>query len=179
VTRSFALRLSCALLIAVAGGCDAAPKRLGSADVSSVELPTAPPVATVTSSSSTATASASAAERKLIGGTPVDEQTLIEAPVISVKNGALRLDEELVLNEKDLAAFADKLQRIEPLLLKLRGNRSAWRELRPSKEFPGVVIIDVADSTPAMLVKSVFQTAAFAGYPNVKFVVKTPPASSP
>ena len=40
----------------------------------------------------------------------------------------------------------------------------------------GVVVLAIDQGTPAVVVKSVFQTAAFAGYPNVSFMVKSLPA---
>ena len=45
------------------------------------------------------------------------------------------------------------------------------KQINPGKEFPGVVILQVDKRVPALVVKSVFQTAAFAGYPNVSFMV--------
>jgi hypothetical protein len=42
-----------------------------------------------------------------------------------------------------------------------------------------VAILQIDQQVPALVVKSVFQTAAFAGYPNVSFMVrKLPKASS-
>jgi len=43
------------------------------------------------------------------------------------------------------------------------------RDIR--KEFPGVVILQIDQDVQAIVVKSVFQTAAFAGYPNISFMV--------
>ena len=43
----------------------------------------------------------------------------------------------------------------------------------PGKDFPGVVVLQVDQDVQAVVVKSVFQTAAFAGYPNVSFMVNT------
>jgi penicillin-binding protein 2 len=38
-------------------------------------------------------------------------------------------------------------------------------------EFPGVVVLEIDQDVQAVVVKSVFQTAAFAGYPRVSFMV--------
>jgi hypothetical protein len=46
-----------------------------------------------------------------------------------------------------------------------------WKQLHPGKEFPGVVVLQIDQDVTAVVVKSVFQTAAFAGYPNVSFMV--------
>jgi hypothetical protein len=42
-----------------------------------------------------------------------------------------------------------------------------------------VAILQVDQNVPALVVKSVFQTAAFAGYPNVSFMVGKIPRSGP
>ena len=43
--------------------------------------------------------------------------------------------------------------------------------------FPGVVVLQIDQDVQAIVVKSVFQTAAFAGYPNVSFMVGKLPKS--
>ena len=52
-----------------------------------------------------------------------------------------------------------------------------WKQLHPGKDFPGVVVLQVDQDVPAVVVKSCFQTAAFAGYPNVSFMVNQLPKS--
>lgn len=127
-----------------------------------------------------AIASATSSARALtLGGAPVDEEALIDAPLIAIRNGELRVDGDLIVNRKDLAAHGTEVRRVEPLFTKLRDQRARWLELQAGKSFPGVVIIDADDSTPALLVKSVFQTAAYSGYPNVSFIVRKPGASPP
>ena len=64
------------------------------------------------------------------------------------------------------------MPRIDELFNALRAMKDDWKKLNPSaKEFPGVVILQVDKEVPAVVVKSVFQTAASAGYPNVSFMV--------
>jgi biopolymer transport protein ExbD len=66
---------------------------------------------------------------------------------------------------------ANRLQRIEELFNILKNKRELWKQLNPGKEFPGVIVLQVDRKVQALVVKSVFQTAAFAGYPNVSFMV--------
>jgi biopolymer transport protein ExbD len=66
---------------------------------------------------------------------------------------------------------ANRLQRVEELFNILKNKRELWKQLNPGKEFPGVIVLQVDRKVQALVVKSVFQTAAFAGYPNVSFMV--------
>ena len=64
-----------------------------------------------------------------------------------------------------------RMQRIDELFNILKSKREIWKQLHPGKDFPGVVILQVDQDVQAVVVKSVFQTAAFAGFPNVSFMV--------
>lgn len=66
---------------------------------------------------------------------------------------------------------ANRLQRVEELFNILKNKRELWKQLNPGKDFPGVIVLQVDRKVPALVVKSVFQTSAFAGYPNVSFMV--------
>jgi len=66
---------------------------------------------------------------------------------------------------------ANRLQRVEELFNILKNKRELWKQLNPGKDFPGVIVLQVDRKVQALVVKSVFQTAAFAGYPNVSFMV--------
>jgi hypothetical protein len=46
-----------------------------------------------------------------------------------------------------------------------------WMQVRPNRSFPGECTLAIDQEEPAVVVKSVFQTAAFAGYPRVSFLV--------
>jgi len=98
------------------------------------------------------------------------------APVVSVSGSAILVDGESAGNT---LAIQDsrRLQRIEELFAKLEVKRRTWKERAPGKEFPGVVILQIDQEVPAIVVKSVFQTAAFAGFPNVSFMVDPIPKS--
>jgi hypothetical protein len=70
---------------------------------------------------------------------------------------------------------ADRLQRIDELFNILKAKRELWKQTHPGKEFPGVVVLQVDQNVRAVVVKSVFQTSAFAGFPNVSFMVNNIP----
>ena len=66
---------------------------------------------------------------------------------------------------------ANRLQRVDELFNVLKNKRELWKQINPGKEFPGVAVLQVDRRVPALVVKSVFQTAAFAGYPSISFMV--------
>jgi hypothetical protein len=70
------------------------------------------------------------------------------------------------------------MQRIDELFNILKSKRELWKQTHPTKEFPGVVLLQIDQNIKAVIVKSVFQTAAFAGFPNVSFMVNSLPKSS-
>jgi hypothetical protein len=65
------------------------------------------------------------------------------------------------------------MQRIDELFNILKSKRELWKSVQggSGKAFPGVCVLQVDEKVPALVVKSVFQTSAFAGYPNVSFMV--------
>ena len=65
-----------------------------------------------------------------------------------------------------------RLQKIDELFNLLGAKRELWKQVQPNKPFSGVCILQVDQDASALVVKSVFQTAAFAGYPNVSFLVR-------
>ena len=70
------------------------------------------------------------------------------------------------------------MQRIDELFNILKSKRELWKQTHPGKEFPGVVVLQVDQDVQAVVVKSVFQTAAFAGFPNVSFMVNMLPKTA-
>jgi hypothetical protein len=66
---------------------------------------------------------------------------------------------------------ANRLAKVDELFSVLKNKRELWKQINPGKEFPGVAILQVDRKVPALVVKSVFQTSAFAGYPNISFMV--------
>ena len=109
---------------------------------------------------------------------PKAENTIdmIDAPMVAINGSQILVDGAAAGNTH---AIEDnkRLQRIDELFNILKGKREVWKQLHPGKDFPGVVVLQVDQDVPAVVVKSTFQTAAFAGYPNVSFMVDQLPKS--
>lgn len=117
---------------------------------------------------STGSASPSGSMR-FVGAPEPSEMDLVDAPWVK-----LTADHKILVDDGEIATtegYDESMTRIEPLLAALKEHRDKYMELRPGKGFPGVLVVEADDSVKAAVVKSVVQTAAFAGYPNVSFAV--------
>lgn len=103
---------------------------------------------------------------------PKAENTLdmVEAPMVAITGTQILVDGSPAGNVRAIEE-ANRLQRVDELFNVLKNKKELWKQLNPGKEFPGVVILQVDRRVPALVVKSVFQTAAYAGYPQVSFMV--------
>jgi hypothetical protein len=97
---------------------------------------------------------------------PLDESTTIVVLGNHVQIGAD------VVGDVSPILDSRRMQRIDGLFTRLKEIREGWRSAHPGGHFPGECNLVLDASTPAVVVKSVFQTAAFAGYPNGSFVVR-------
>jgi biopolymer transport protein ExbD len=95
---------------------------------------------------------------------------MLEAPMVAVTGTQILVDGVPSGSTRTIEE-ANRLQRIDELFNVLKNKRELWKQLNPGKEFPGVAILQVDKRVPALVVKSVFQTAAFAGFPNISFMV--------
>ena len=102
---------------------------------------------------------------------------MIDAPMVAISGSLLLVDGNVAGNTRAIED-SKRLQRIDELFNILKGKRDVWKQLHPGKEFPGVVILQIDQDVQAIVVKSVFQTAAFAGYPNVSFMVGNLPKTN-
>jgi biopolymer transport protein ExbD len=103
---------------------------------------------------------------------PKAENTIdmVDAPMISI-NGSQVLVDGTAAGSTRAIEEAARLQRVDELFNILKSKRELWKATNAGKSFPGVCVMQVDQEVPALVVKSVFQTAAFAGYPNVSFMV--------
>jgi biopolymer transport protein ExbD len=104
-------------------------------------------------------------------------EDIIDAPMVAVNGNQILVDGTLAGSTRAIEELG-RLQKIDELFNLLKNKRELWKTVQPNKPFPGVAILQVDQEVPAIVVKSVFQTAAFAGYPNVSFMVAKLPASS-
>ncbi len=95
---------------------------------------------------------------------------MLDAPVVAVNGSQLLVDGAPAGNTRAVEE-SDRLQRIDELFNMLKAKRELWKQTHPGKDFPGVVVLQIDQNVKAVVVKSVFQTSAFAGYPNVSFMV--------
>jgi len=114
------------------------------------------------------------------GEIPVDKNTklpsaentldMIDAPVVAITGTNILVDGSPAGSTRPIED-SGRLQKIDDLHNILKNKRELWKQLNPKVESPGVVVMQVDHRVSALVVKSVFQTAAFAGYPNVSFMV--------
>jgi biopolymer transport protein ExbD len=95
---------------------------------------------------------------------------MVEAPMVAITGTQILVDGVPAGSTRAIEE-ANRLQRIDELFNVLKNKRDLWRQINPGREFPGVAILQVDRKVPALVVKSVFQTAAFSGYPNISFMV--------
>jgi biopolymer transport protein ExbD len=96
---------------------------------------------------------------------------MVDAPMVAITGTQILVD-GIPAGSTRAIEEANRLQRIDELSNVLKSKRELWKQINPGKDFPGVVVLQVDIRVTALVVKSVFQTAAFAGYPNVSFMTK-------
>ena len=107
---------------------------------------------------------------------PKAENTIdmIDAPLVAVTGSQVLVDGAPAGNTRAIED-SKRLQRVDELFNLLKAKRELWKTTHPGKDFPGVVVLQIDQNVQAVVVKSVFQTSAFAGYPNVSFMVNSIP----
>jgi biopolymer transport protein ExbD len=109
---------------------------------------------------------------------PKAENTLdmVDSPVVAVVGSQILVDGSPAGNTRAVEE-SERMQRVDELFNILKAKRELWKQTHPNKDFPGVVVLEIDQNIKAVVVKSVFQTAAFAGFPNVSFMVNSIPKS--
>ncbi|EYF00713.1 ExbD/TolR family protein [Chondromyces apiculatus] len=102
---------------------------------------------------------------------------VVDAPMIAVNGNQVLVDGTLAGSTRAIEELG-RMQKVDELFNILKNKRELWKQVEPNRPFPGVAILQVDADIPAIVVKSVFQTAAFAGYPNVSFMVQKLPKSN-
>jgi len=95
---------------------------------------------------------------------------MVEAPMVAITGTQILVDGVPAGSTRAIEE-ANRLTRVDELFNVLKNKRELWKQINPGKEFPGVAILQVDRKVPALVVKSVFQTSAFSGYPNISFMV--------
>jgi biopolymer transport protein ExbD len=102
---------------------------------------------------------------------------MFEAPMVSVGPGQILIDGAAAGSTRAVTE-SGQLTRLDDLAHLLAQKRALWKSVQPNKPFPGAVVLQIDREVPAIVVKSVFQTAVQAGYPNVSFMVQKISASA-
>ena len=105
-------------------------------------------------------------------------EQVIEAPMVAVNGNQVLVDGHLAGSTRAIEDLG-RMQKVDELFDLLKRKRELWKSFHPNKPFPGVCILQVDENVPALVVKSVFQTAAYAGYPNISFMVRKRAKPSP
>ncbi len=98
--------------------------------------------------------------------------TLDDAPVVSLVGDEVRVDGQRVDDVRAIES-SGRMTRIDGLFNALKARREAWKKAHPGASFPGVAEFAFDGNTTAVVVKSVFQTTAYAGFPNGQLLVRT------
>jgi len=107
---------------------------------------------------------------------PIAENTtdLLEGvPNVAVRGDSVFVNDQLVADVRPIME-GGRLRRVDGLFQKLKSMRDEWKHRNPGRVFPGVILHRFDQDLSAVVVKSVFQTAAYAGYPNGSFAVRMP-----
>ncbi len=110
---------------------------------------------------------------------PKAENTMdmIDAPIVAITGSQILVDGAAAGNTRAIED-SKRLQRVDELFNILKSKREVWKQIHPGKDFPGVVVLQIDQDVQAVVVKSVFQTAAFSGFPNVSFMVNSLPKTT-
>ena len=94
-----------------------------------------------------------------------------DGPVVSVLGGEIRVDGTVVGLVQPILD-AGRMMRVDGVFQSLKNRREIWKASHAGGEpFAAVALLAIDAGTPSLVVKSVFQTTAFAGFPNICMVV--------
>jgi biopolymer transport protein ExbD len=98
-------------------------------------------------------------------------QDMTTAPMVAI-TGQMILVDGVQAGTTRAVKEANRMQKLDELFNLLKTKRELYTQMNPGKTFPGVAVLQVDRQVEAVVVKSVFQTAALAGYPNISFMVQ-------
>ena len=98
-------------------------------------------------------------------------EDMTTAPMVAI-TGQMILVDGIPAGTTRAVKEANRIQKLDELFNLLKTKRELYIQINPGKGFPGVAVLQVDRQVEAVIVKSVFQTAALAGYPNISFMVQ-------
>jgi hypothetical protein len=96
---------------------------------------------------------------------------MVTAPMVAITGSTILVDGIPAGSTREVKE-ANRMQKLDELFNLLKSKRELYKQINPGKDFPGVAVLQVDRNVEAVIVKSVFQTAALAGYPNISFMVQ-------
>lgn len=98
-------------------------------------------------------------------------QDMTTAPMVAITGNTILVD-GIPAGSTRAVKEANRMQKLDELFNLLKTKRELYKQVNPGKDFPGIAVLQVDRQVEALIVKSVFQTAALAGYPNISFMVQ-------
>jgi biopolymer transport protein ExbD len=98
-------------------------------------------------------------------------EDMTSAPMVAITGNTILVD-GIPAGTTRPVKEANRIQKLDELFNLLKSKRELYKQINPGKDFPGVAVLQVDRQVEAVIVKSVFQTAALAGYPNISFMVQ-------
>jgi biopolymer transport protein ExbD len=98
-------------------------------------------------------------------------EDMTTAPMVAITGQMILVDGVQAGSTREVKE-ANRMQKLDELFNLLKTKRELYTQMNPGKTFPGVAVLQVDRQVEAVVVKSVFQTAALAGYPNISFMVQ-------
>jgi hypothetical protein len=96
---------------------------------------------------------------------------MIDAPIVAVTGREILVDGAAAGNTGGIEE-SGRVERLDEVFRMLAAKRDLWKQLHPRQDFPGVVLLMLDRHVQAVVLKSIVQTAAYAGFPNTSFVVE-------
>jgi biopolymer transport protein ExbD len=98
-------------------------------------------------------------------------EDMTTAPMVAITGNTILVD-GIAAGSTRAVKEANRMQKVDELFNLLKTKRELYTQINPGKTFPGIAVLQVDRHVEALVVKSVFQTAALAGYPNISFMVQ-------
>jgi hypothetical protein len=87
-------------------------------------------------------------------------------PIVEIDDTFIRVDGASAGTIRSVEDVG-RIQKVDRLYSLMKTQRETWKAAHPEKDFPGVAGLRVEPDLAALVLKSVFQTVAFAGYPRI------------
>lgn len=104
------------------------------------------------------------------------KEKLPDGAVVTVRGHDVSIDGDAAGTTRHVDDLG-RLQKIDALFDGLKEKREAFKAKNPDQSFPGQLVLRCDEGVSLLAFKSVFQTAAYAGYPHISVEVSTEPAA--